>query len=386
MENVRKNTMKCQFDRMAPRPSAADVHEWLTNKLQITVDQVDTLQLDGYQHAVFIKFISQSVLDKFLRKFEGQAVMQLFTGQSVNVSISAAGVECTYVRVFNLPPEVSHEAIGAAFAKYGKVKDIKDEQWSTLYKCNVKNGIRAVGVELKMQIPSVIRIAGFRVQIVYDGQQKTCTICDSHLHLRNDCTQRLFSMRVRSNITKSPTLDVGHADAVVPKGDQPVVVRSEVLEVQPPDLHTMEVVSHEHTEPDPLDAHSESDVRAATLASPPVPAGSIVTIAVPPVLVSAGGVLLPETTVVPELQVASKVVHTNGGAALEAGSTRDSALKAKTVRSNTEAKISPYQKDPRLRRHYSDEKLNAPVSLGDYPALKVLLPATTVQKDHVASI
>lgn len=384
MENVRKNTMKCQFDRLAPRPSAADVHEWLTTKLQITVDQVDTLQLDGYQHAVFIKFISQSVLEKFLRKFEGQTVMQLFTGQSVNVAISAAGVECTYVRIFNLPPEVSNDAIGAAFAQYGKVKDIKDEHWSKLYKCNVKNGIRAVEVQLKMQIPSVIRIAGFRVQIVYDGQQKTCTICNSNLHMRNECNQRLFSMRVRSKITESHTLDEGHADAVEPVDDQLAVASSEIVDVHSPDQNTMEVVLNEDTSTVVSDERSESE--GVSAGRPDVQPVSNVNKAAEPLAGSAGGENQLELATSTEGTMASKVVNTKAGAPIEAGSNRESALKAKTVRTNTESKIGPYHKDPRLRRHNSVEKLNAPVSLGDYPALKVLLPSKTLKKDPAAQI
>lgn len=138
MENVRKHTLKCQFDRSTTRPSPADIHEWITNTLHITVDQVDTLQLDSYQHAIFVKFISQSLFDKNLRKFEGQVEMILLSGERIHVNISAAGVDATNVRIFNLPPEVSNTAISAIFAQYGTVREIRDEHWSSLYKCNVK--------------------------------------------------------------------------------------------------------------------------------------------------------------------------------------------------------------------------------------------------------
>jgi len=58
-------------------------------------------------------------------------------------------------------------------SKYGDVKDIKEKQWSQLYKYLVSNGIKIVELNLKTHVPSHTFIA---------GQPTTCYNCNEQGH------------------------------------------------------------------------------------------------------------------------------------------------------------------------------------------------------------
>ena len=69
--------------------------------------------------------------------------------------------EVSTVRIeFDLPPEVTDQAISRALTSYGEVLDIRHEMWSNIYK--VPNGIRTALTTLKKHIPSRMIIAGHR--------------------------------------------------------------------------------------------------------------------------------------------------------------------------------------------------------------------------------
>lgn len=44
-------------------------------------------------------------------------------------------------------------------------------------------------VDLKIPIPSVISIDGYKAQVVYDGQPKTCFYCKATDHLKHKCPE-----------------------------------------------------------------------------------------------------------------------------------------------------------------------------------------------------
>ena len=52
------------------------------------------------------------------------------TDELSQVHISIAGVEIQKVRIANLPPVVPDRTIRDNLAKYGEVKDIKEELWT----------------------------------------------------------------------------------------------------------------------------------------------------------------------------------------------------------------------------------------------------------------
>jgi hypothetical protein len=94
------------------------------------------------------------------------------------------------VRIANLPPEVPDRALKVALGKYGEVRDIQEEIWSSAYRYPVANGIRIAMVTLVQHIPSHILVAGFRTLISYEGHPTTCYGCNETGHLYQVCPHR----------------------------------------------------------------------------------------------------------------------------------------------------------------------------------------------------
>ena len=82
------------------------------------------------------------------------------------------------VGIANLPPEVPDRTIRDNLAKYGEVKDIKEELWTKAYRYKVSNGIRIAEMNLKLHLPSHMIMADHRVLVSYDGQPSTCYACN----------------------------------------------------------------------------------------------------------------------------------------------------------------------------------------------------------------
>ena len=91
------------------------------------------------------------------------------------------------VRIANLPPEVPGRTIRDNLAKYGDVKDIKEELWTKTYRYKVSNGIRIVEMNLKLHVPSHMIMAGHRVLVSYDGQPSICYACNEAGHQYQEC-------------------------------------------------------------------------------------------------------------------------------------------------------------------------------------------------------
>jgi hypothetical protein len=74
------------------------------------------------------------------------------------------------IRIARLPPEVTENVIRDSLIKYGEVKNIRDESWTSAYRYKVYNGVRIVDMKLKKHLPSYMAIAGNDSLITYDGQ------------------------------------------------------------------------------------------------------------------------------------------------------------------------------------------------------------------------
>ncbi|KAJ4429090.1 hypothetical protein ANN_26091 [Periplaneta americana] len=154
----RKNTVKIVFTSESQRPTALEIHNWIDETLHITAEQIDMIQLN--------------------------------TLESVRVST---------VRLFNLPPEIDDNTVIQSLSSYGTVKHVRPEVWSTQYKYPVRNGVRAVRIEIKKHIPIKLVIAGYAAILHYPGQPQLCHICGEESHLRSQCPNKKFNLPV--NIT-----------------------------------------------------------------------------------------------------------------------------------------------------------------------------------------
>lgn len=190
----RVNTLKIKFNRAQQRPQAAEIHEFILETLNLTLDQLYGIQLNSNENTVYVKLVSNLQFERTLQTFQGHVSCKLYNGDVVDTQISDAGVEETQLRLFNLPFETSDDDIKKLIAPYGRLKSIAQEHWSRQFKVNgIYNGLRAVNIELIKPVPSFLTMEGHRIQVIYDGQPQTCHICNSLEHFRNDCPSKRSS-------------------------------------------------------------------------------------------------------------------------------------------------------------------------------------------------
>jgi hypothetical protein len=137
----RQNTLVCAFDQQSPRVSAYDIHEWI-HDMFLRESEVVMIQVDGPKRHVYIKFSDPSRMQEVLRSTKGQAEYRHTSGEISKVRIESVGLGMRKVRIACLPPEVHQTTLRMALGKFGEVRDIQGETWSSAYRYPVTNGIR----------------------------------------------------------------------------------------------------------------------------------------------------------------------------------------------------------------------------------------------------
>lgn len=199
----RVNTIKCAFARTAQRPTPTDIHKFIEQTLHINIDQLQAIQLVSEDNAFYVKLVSPTHHERLLKKHAGMIKFRYENDSSVDITLTDANENLSIVRVFNIPPEVESSFIRSTLAKYGKIKEITEEQWSSRFTFPVLNGIRDVSMTVTTPIPSYLQISGFRAHIQYEGQTRTCQICNATDHLRPNCPKRIFTLPIAPGLRPS---------------------------------------------------------------------------------------------------------------------------------------------------------------------------------------
>ena len=186
----RLNTIVCGFDPTSPRMSALDIHEWIYEKVRIPESGVRLIQIDGPRRQVYIKLNSTDYAKEIVRDSAGQLTYTHETGEISIVRIDFAGMGTRKIRIADLPPEVSDQAISRALQPYGEILELRHETWSSIYRYKVPNGIRIALTTLKKHVPSRMSIGGHRATISYGGQPPTCFGCNGIDHQYQQCPNR----------------------------------------------------------------------------------------------------------------------------------------------------------------------------------------------------
>jgi hypothetical protein len=118
------------------------------------------IQIDGPRRRVYIKFTDEECMNKILQNTKGQLVFRHDNGEFSKVFIEIVGMGTKKIRIASLPPEIKENVIRACMSRYGEVKSIRDEVWTSAYRYKVYNGIRIVEMKLKQHLPSHMSIAG----------------------------------------------------------------------------------------------------------------------------------------------------------------------------------------------------------------------------------
>jgi len=197
--NDRLNMIVCIFEQKSPRISAFEIHEWIYDTLRLPEREVRMIQIDGTRRHVYIKLSTNDHANE-INNTAGKMTYKHDNGEISTVRIEIAGMGTRKIRITDLPPEVTDQAISRAFTSYGEVLDIHHETWSNVYRYKVPNGIRTALTTIKKHIPSRMAIAGHRVTISYEGQPPTCFGCSGADHQYQHCPNHK-----RRDIQKSQT-------------------------------------------------------------------------------------------------------------------------------------------------------------------------------------
>jgi hypothetical protein len=108
------------------------------------------------------------------------------------------------VRLATLPPEVPDSVIRIMMSRFGEVREVLAETWSTAYRYPVANGIRIAVMTLRTHGPSHMVVAGHRTLVSHEGQPAICHGCDETGHVYKDCP-RLRTGKKVEGADSSPT-------------------------------------------------------------------------------------------------------------------------------------------------------------------------------------
>jgi hypothetical protein len=103
MPQVRQNTVKYIFTRNQQKPSPAEIHKWIADTLQLTIDQLEAMQLDTVEGAVYIKLSSRQHMGKLPLTTSSKSLLHRCDGTQMQITFTSAEIHTVTVRVFNIP-------------------------------------------------------------------------------------------------------------------------------------------------------------------------------------------------------------------------------------------------------------------------------------------
>lgn len=145
---------------------------------------------------VCIKYISEDAMKKSIKDNADVLKFYYMNGQSVDVSVSIAGRNVTYVRVFDLPPEVSDNDLSTVLGNFGKVGRVIREKFPAgLGLDHLFTGVRGVYVDVEEDIPAALEIGKWKVRVFHEGLKDRCFSCNKEGHQNIRAQKRNFGKR-----------------------------------------------------------------------------------------------------------------------------------------------------------------------------------------------
>ena len=188
----RVNTALFVIDGDGEVLSALEFQRFLKNGLKLHCQDVEGIQREFGSQRVYVKFKTQEVCDRIVAASDGKHHHVTEEGVAHAITVSHTGFGYKDVKVFNVPFELSNAAVSRALEQYGRVHRVINASYGRDYPFPVDSGIRILKMELRKNIPSFVNIgvSGVRATVVYEGQVRTCAVCNEPGHLRFDCPRR----------------------------------------------------------------------------------------------------------------------------------------------------------------------------------------------------
>lgn len=186
------NTLVFDIDNYGTKVSGMDFQKWLRDDLNCAVDDVVGIQQEFGTRRVFVKFKNAETCGLIVAGTNGKGKIKNQDGSKTDVEISLCGLGYREIRIFNVPFETNNEAVNAALAPYGKVLNVRASAYGNdfIFKCD--SGVRIARMELQKHVPSYLYIGTgrSRATVVYEGQPRTCAVCNRPGHIRFECPER----------------------------------------------------------------------------------------------------------------------------------------------------------------------------------------------------
>ncbi|XP_069167579.1 uncharacterized protein [Procambarus clarkii] len=154
--------------------------------LRVPVEAVYGVELVT-AHRVIVKFVGEEEYRDFLRRNEGRS-LQLPDGAG-SVTISDRSGALTYVSVHGAPLEFPENLLRRFFGRYGVVISVRVNKLSSGKYAGKQTNVRTLGMRLRSDIPSSVRLLGYYVLVYYARQPHTCFRCGQLGHQAAGCSE-----------------------------------------------------------------------------------------------------------------------------------------------------------------------------------------------------
>ncbi|KAL1403215.1 hypothetical protein pipiens_005765 [Culex pipiens pipiens] len=198
----KKNTVGFDFGRDGVMPTLKEAITFLVQVLKIKDTEVHSVYLDISDKTFFVKFTDEMTLKETTQRLRQTETFKYADGREVQVHVAVADGFFRYVRLFNLPPEVTDAEIAKALAKFGTVRQLVREKLPLELGFNAFSGTRGAHMEVKTEIPPALYIGHYKCRIFYEGLRNRCFTCkqEGHTckqegHVKADCPQKASAHR-----------------------------------------------------------------------------------------------------------------------------------------------------------------------------------------------
>lgn len=212
--------------------------------------------------SIFIKFTCLEAMMQSLRKNAEPRKFVYANGAAVEVKMCIAGTR--YVRIFDLPPEISDDLVSSVLGQYGRVERIVREKFATDSGLgHLHNGVRGMYIGIKNDIPPAVVIGNWKARIFYDGLVDTCFFCRAVGHRKDACPQRQTRKNERKNKDKETGIS-SYASVVSGAAKHPCeqegteTLEDDIIEVLEDDDQQSDAIEEE--QPQPVNCKANDDM------------------------------------------------------------------------------------------------------------------------------
>jgi len=170
MSSTQNSTLVLDTSVLPKRPKVSDVQKFMAEKLKLDLTLVKRIQVHNLKNIVRLGMTSLEVAEQVASKHHLKHFMECDETQiPVPIYVESSAVD---VRAFDLPEDISNEAIRKFFEKYGEVISIRNEVWRNFFP-GLENGVKVLKMRLIHPIPSIVTVEGESTLIEYKNQPKT---------------------------------------------------------------------------------------------------------------------------------------------------------------------------------------------------------------------